>query len=234
MEFSLHGFAWRHVSDGHFHGMHLLATSKAPSAVLDSQRRAVPCREGSKPRLALAGVIQPPAPTSLSELRFVMLPWLEGWTRDLDDLDLPVAVRGHFSSAPCPSLLPSAFWVFTDGSACSHHVGCGVVLCVEHVTASESVWSFLGWSGHSCPVGSTNNDAESAAILQAATWALGVAWCLPVHIVADSWIATQSANGDSDVVNAQCQASVHQRARAVVQVYEAGKSEVPSQFRLGS
>ena len=137
---------------------------------------------------------------------------------------MPPTLRSHFELAPSPLHLPSAFWIFTDGSAGSGAAGCGVVLCVEHHVGAESHWTFLGWSGHACPAGATNNEAESAAVLQAVTWALGVAWCLPVHVVADSRIATQSADGTSGIINAQCKDSVHQRVRAVVQIHQVGGS----------
>ena len=101
-------------------------------------------------------------------LRSALVPWFDGWTRDLDGLDLSLALKAHFCDAPCPSLLPSAFWLFTHGSAGKHKAGCGVVLCVEHGFGQDSFWSLLGWS-HSCPDGATNNEAERSAILHAAT-----------------------------------------------------------------
>ena len=157
-------------------------------------------------------------------LRSVLVPWLDGWTRDVSCLRLPQPLASHFRESPAPTLAPDAFWLFTDGSAGSGSAGCGVVLCVEHFLEHGSDWSFLGWSGFTCSSGSTNNDAESAAILFAATWALGVAWCVPVHVVSDSWVASQSASGQSCLIHAGKGPSVHQKARAVVQVHQLAGS----------
>ena len=229
LDFALNGIPWLGAAQGFFHGMHLLAAPRPLSTATCIRPIATPSRGNHQlPLLELSAAIPAFSPDSVQGLRLllrsVMLPWLEGWTRDLSSLQLSPGLRSHFASAPTPALLPSAFWIFTDGSAGSCSAGCGLVLCVEHYVGSESLWTFLGWSGHVCPGGATNNEAESAAVLQAVTWALGVAWCLPVHVVADSRIATQSADGTCGIINTQCKASVHQQARAVVQVHQAGKS----------
>ena len=199
------------------------ASGLLESAFVDPASDAVPSRS-----VSLTDSLPRVPPHSISGLRTLLrsllVPWLQGWTHDVSTLDLSPGLRAHFEHAPRPSLLPTAFWLFTDGSAGECTAGCGVVLCVEHAVGSDSLWSFLGWTGFACKPGTTNNEAESAAILLATTWALGVAWCVPVHVVADSWVASQSACGDCGIVNSQSSASVHQQARAVVQAHQAGHS----------
>ena len=157
-------------------------------------------------------------------LRSILVPWLQGWTRDVDGLDLPHSLQQHFLSAPVPFDAPVAFWIFTDGSSTEKGAGCGNVLIVEHSDGSAHRWSYLGWCGHALAAHCTNNDAESAGLRLAATWALGVAWCVPTFLACDSQIALASAQGFSQVLNSHLPCSVHRDARYVFQIHEQGAS----------
>ena len=84
-------------------------------------------------------------------LRSVMVPWLQGWSRDLAGLDLSPALRRHFSQAPLPVDAPSAFWVFTDGSSTAAGAGCGNVLIAEHGVGARNGGASWGGVGTVSP-----------------------------------------------------------------------------------
>ena len=209
-----------------------------PPSVPDAERHPTQCPAPTATRtLQLASTLAESSPVrDLASLLHSMSLWGNSFWQPVQQLNIPRWIRKLLPSGGCPSTQsPTAFHVYTDGSADNNGAGWGAVLVAEyHGPPYRQAIAFAGRniSASGCFASfsaQTNNAAEAWALLATQIAALALPVQLPLTFWVDSCVTLGSATGQTDPARIRGDPALSCAVRASAQILQ--QRPAPTQWR---